>query len=1515
MKKTLIFVITCCALWLFNLQPCAAQSSYINFKWSQSSEDITQVTANNGVVFGVSINKVLYKRNAMGQLIWKKQLPHSFDIRQIKFSTIGDLILYVTNVGAPVFFENLLLPVQNITLSYNADNGVLNWANPPSTQTPGFEGVYDSTVVSVGEFTGNYTVGGTTITAAYSSSWGNNPDVYLQKNKLDGSFTFLKNATSTFYSDWHPLSLVDTTSGDIFLALNNMSIVGDHAVIKKFDNNGNFISDLTTYPELYVYLTPSFTQNEKYLVLSDELGSISLVKKHTGFLENYYLNGAYVVTPSTSYLDNSYNIYAGGNHADGMTRLSIKDALFHGQGFHTIHKCNGVNLSVMPFVSGGMPPYTYSWAPATGLSASNIHNPTVTGNTNTTYTVTITDVNGTVVNDTLDITIDNPLSPSISGNASSFCINPVNLQSNISSSVYQSWHLDSLGSGTLNTGTSLSLAQSGTVILAAQNACGLFSDTTIITSSILPITVTSSAPSGTCAGNSRTLNASSASTGVTYTWNPGNLTGSSVTVNPTSLLSTYTVVGVDAGGCTNSNVISLNSTCCPPSGLTITGNTTTSISISWTLVNPALTTYNIRYRDTTSQTWNFMSANGSSATITGLISGKFYEIIVESLCGNISTYTTNSVIACTTVSGVNCFYSPNLPVVSNITPFTAQVTWAAVPGVTSYQVRYKKANNPWVSVTVNNATTYTITGLASNSLYAVEISSSCGAGISANVGNVLFTTAISCNTPTGLSMSYIGYNDATAVWANQSGVTSFSVRYKPVSSATWIVTNGYVSQYSVPYCAFTNLIPSTLYEYQVSANCSNGPTAFSASKQFTTQGCVPVTGLTITNVGISSAQLNWTPNAQITNVLIKYRPIGSTTWNQINSATNGLILNSLVPFTTYEVSVENATCGISTSIPATGQFTTLCPVLPTNLIATNISSTMANLNWSSYNISMILRYKPTNASTWTVITSPVFTSCGINTNCYLLISLTPSTNYEFQLAYACNPTAFTASSLFTTTALGTNCNPPTNLSLSFLGTNSVKAVWTAPSTPPLFYTLLIKEQSSNTWTTYTNITSQPFTINGLNQTTAYEFQMISHCSANTNSVNSPSKLFTTPAPCGVPAGLSLSILAANTAIGVWDPVPGATSYKVRYKDNLSSTWTFSAYQSALNYTFSGLSAGHNYEFQVMANCPQGPSSYSNSKTFSTPIIGNCTIPVGLTLTSWGNTYATVKWNALVGPASYTLEYFDVNTGTTTIVNNLTTNTYLITGLSPSTQYGFKVKSNCTNNSSSYSTIKYFTTSSVCASTYDNANNNTSTGAAAIPLLTAIQGSINNATDIDYYKFTVNNSPNLYISLKNLPFNYNLAVYNSSMTLVGSSSSSGTNNEYVLLTSPASGTYYAKVVGVSGANSSTQCYTLKVNNNGTYLKPVDEESIEREASIEPIIFPNPTNGELNIQFTTKEASNYQVKVMDLAGKQIYASGEQTASIGEQTHTLRLGDYSIAEGVYIVVTTIGEQRYFQRVVYRK
>ncbi len=61
------------------------------------------------------------------------------------------------------------------------------------------------------------------------------------------------------------------------------------------------------------------------------------------------------------------------------------------------------NLGVT--VTGGEPAYTYSWAPVLGLNNPNVSNPVAKPAVTTTYTVTVTDVNGCQATDAITITV------------------------------------------------------------------------------------------------------------------------------------------------------------------------------------------------------------------------------------------------------------------------------------------------------------------------------------------------------------------------------------------------------------------------------------------------------------------------------------------------------------------------------------------------------------------------------------------------------------------------------------------------------------------------------------------------------------------------------------------------------------------------------------------------------------------------------------------------------------------------------------------------------------------------------------------------------------------------------------------------------------------------------------------------------------------------------------------------------------------------------------------------------
>jgi gliding motility-associated-like protein len=82
-----------------------------------------------------------------------------------------------------------------------------------------------------------------------------------------------------------------------------------------------------------------------------------------------------------------------------------------------------------------------------------------------------------------------------------------------------------------------------------------------------PTNVTATATDTTlCAGQNATLTASGAGSMGTYNWQPGNLSGNSVTVSP-AVTTTYSVIGTDTSGCSDTAYVTL--TVSP--GLSLTG--------------------------------------------------------------------------------------------------------------------------------------------------------------------------------------------------------------------------------------------------------------------------------------------------------------------------------------------------------------------------------------------------------------------------------------------------------------------------------------------------------------------------------------------------------------------------------------------------------------------------------------------------------------------------------------------------------------------------------------------------------------------------------------------------------------------------------------------------------------------------------------------------------------------------------------------------------------------------------
>ncbi|MDF2380858.1 pre-peptidase C-terminal domain-containing protein [Nostoc ellipsosporum NOK] len=227
---------------------------------------------------------------------------------------------------------------------------------------------------------------------------------------------------------------------------------------------------------------------------------------------------------------------------------------------------------------------------------------------------------------------------------------------------------------------------------------------------------------------------------------------------------------------------------------------------------------------------------------------------------------------------------------------------------------------------------------------------------------------------------------------------------------------------------------------------------------------------------------------------------------------------------------------------------------------------------------------------------------------------------------------------------------------------------------------------------------------------------------------------------------------------------------------------------------------------------------------------SCAAPGSLTSSSVTASGATVSWAAVSGAVNYTVEYKTTAASTwTTAAASTTATSVSIGSLTAATTYDWRVRTNCSGGSSAYSAAQFTTTgSSGCVSAYES--NETTGTAASIPVNTVVSAAIGSSTDVDYYSFVVSSTSNLAVTLSNLPGDYDLYLYNSGGTQIGSSTASGTSNESISLSSQAAGTYYIRVIGYSGAFSTSVCYNLNagvtavssscpgtydVSTNGTY----------------------------------------------------------------------------------------------------
>ncbi|MBK9641278.1 MAG: hypothetical protein IPO72_08285 [Saprospiraceae bacterium] len=360
--------------------------------------------------------------------------------------------------------------------------------------------------------------------------------------------------------------------------------------------------------------------------------------------------------------------------------------------------CRGQSVVLSPTITGGNPPLSYLWSPATGLSCTNCANPTANPTTTTTYTLIVSTtengdngINACSGSRQVTVTVNDLPDGSITG-ATGLCNGALTTQICAKQApavnITYSW-------STLETTRCINVG-AGTYTLTVTNTTTGCTATSQVTISPVPspsVTV-SSDKNNVCEGTKVILTAvgSGGTTPYTFTWSTGQ-SGNPIQVTPSAPSSTYIVTITDINGCTGTNTITINAT---PNDIQV--NVTTKPDICSKKIGEA-TANPTGGAPPYSYAW---SNGGNTQTITGLSPGSYTVTVTDiSGCSRSATGTVGTVAGpSVNITGASPICAGgSVTLTANATGGTAPISYSWSPGgMTTSEV----------TVSPGSTTTYTV---------------------------------------------------------------------------------------------------------------------------------------------------------------------------------------------------------------------------------------------------------------------------------------------------------------------------------------------------------------------------------------------------------------------------------------------------------------------------------------------------------------------------------------------------------------------------------------------------------------------------------------------------------------------------------------------------------------------------------------------------------------------------------------------------------------------------------------
>ncbi len=461
-----------------------------------------------------------------------------------------------------------------------------------------------------------------------------------------------------------------------------------------------------------------------------------------------------------------------------------------------------------------------------------------------------------------------------------------------------------------------------------------------------------------CSGQSSTLIANGANT---YTWLPGPYSGSSFSVNPSSNL-TYSLIGTNLAGCTNSNfalqtvsVIPL-----PTVSISTTGGVPTNSSVAICYGSP------ITFVPSGANTYSW-NGQGSWVGFSPTVTTNYIFVGQNTLTGCTSTNAPSQLITVNalpslTISASNSIICPGYATTLNISG-ASNYTWYpggfTIPSIiqnptitTTYSVIGINAISGCTNMAINTVSVYGLPILTASAISASICmnSSTTLSGFGANT-YTWYPGGISGNT---IQVSPTTQTTYTLIGTNLAGCSSTNTSAQIISVIPLPIVGANVSNSIICFGSSVTLNGSGANTYTWSGNVSNGAlfsptttlsytvngtntltgcTSTNSPSQLITVNALPIVSVTPINAficvgnistltAIGAQTYSWFPGNQLGSPLF-ISPNVTTTYSLVGTNSLGCISTNLAIQTITVNSIPTVSASISNSIICSGQTSTL----------------------------------------------------------------------------------------------------------------------------------------------------------------------------------------------------------------------------------------------------------------------------------------------------------------------------------------------------------------------------------------------------------------------------------------------------------------------------------------------------------------------------------------------------------------------------------------------------------------